>query len=435
MRLLIFIISLFVSLTASASPAIRVSKTTSLVDEEIAIEIKRVKPFQHVILHAETIDAAGETWSSEAVYCADERGRIRLAKNAPIDGSYSGIDGMGLFWSMKPESGADQHFKLPEEMTVTLSLIIDRAPVAGVALKRLKKNPEVRRFSIREKGIVGALFLPPSKKPLPVIVTLSGLQGGLSESKAQLLASHGFAVLALGYFGLDGLPADLENIPLEYFDTALRWVNAQPDLDGKRIGLFGFSRGAELALLLGSHFPDAMHAIVATSPSSLVFGAFDKKEVPAWTYQGKPLPLIPTPDRSKSGATDAGHPFHATPLVLKTLESSANRDAAAIPIEKIKCPLLIISGGDDQLWPAALFAKQIEERLKNTHSKIQFKHINYPKAGHQIGIPFLPSNPLYFHSVTNLWFSLGGSAEDDERASRDSWRKVIVFFQNKLSVK
>jgi hypothetical protein len=43
---------------------------------------------------------------------------------------------------------------------------------------------------------------------------------------APLLALHGYATLALAYFGLPGLPRGLVNIPLEYFGKAIAHVRA-----------------------------------------------------------------------------------------------------------------------------------------------------------------------------------------------------------------
>ncbi len=73
------------------------------------------------------------------------------------------------------------------------------------------------------------------------------------------------------------------------------------------------------------------------------------------------------------------------------------------------------------------------ERLKEKGSPIACTHLDYPKAGHSIGIPMQPaSGPLYYHPVGGLWFTMGGSEEDDEMASRDSWRKTVAFFQEEL---
>ncbi|MDI3409777.1 acyl-CoA thioester hydrolase/BAAT C-terminal domain-containing protein [Bacillus sonorensis] len=44
-------------------------------------------------------------------------------------------------------------------------------------------------------------------------------------------------------------------IPLEYFQKTLAWLLEQDGLNHERIGIFGRSKGGELALLIGSHFP------------------------------------------------------------------------------------------------------------------------------------------------------------------------------------
>ncbi|MFX9069660.1 hypothetical protein ABTN30_20420, partial [Acinetobacter baumannii] len=83
-------------------------------------------------------------------------------------------------------------------------------------ITRYLKAPDVTRIEIKEEnGLVGTLFLPQSKNRLPLIITLSGSNGGFSENRAKLLASNGFAVLALAYFGVPGLPPHLQEIPLE----------------------------------------------------------------------------------------------------------------------------------------------------------------------------------------------------------------------------
>jgi dienelactone hydrolase len=418
-----------------ASPSIRISKPDALIDEEIAIEIKGLRPFQRILLHAQTTDAEHVMWSSEAIFCSDQRGRVRLTKNAPLDGSYKGVDGMGLFWSMLSDKGAGTPFEIPDEMIVELDLIIDKQPIASRTIKRLRKSPEVKTFSVNEKGLVGKLFLPPSLHPLPVIITLNGANGGMGREKAELLASHGFAVFALAYFGFEGLPEKLENIPIEYFAKALQWVQAQPDLDDKRIGLFGISRGAELALLLGTHFPDKVRAIVAVAPSSVTFGALENTTIPAWVLEGKPInpyPILPRSNLPMVHGKDPDDPLEITPLIIKAMDQNPSFEEAAIPVEKIRCSLLLISGDDDKVWPAFLFASQIKQRLEEKKSKISMKHYHYLKAGHQIGIPFVPNPSLYYHPSSKLWFSTGGTPQDNAKASRDAWEKTLVFFQNKL---
>ena len=46
-----------------------------------------------------------------------------------------------------------------------------------------------------------------------------GSAGGLMEIRASLLASHGFAVLALPFFKYEDLPAGLEEVTFDYFEV------------------------------------------------------------------------------------------------------------------------------------------------------------------------------------------------------------------------
>ena len=73
-----------------------------------------------------------------------------------------------------------------------------------------------QRRLVEVEGLVGTLFCPNTSGPHPAVITLGGMGGGLREGGAEALASEGFAALALAYFGLEGLPRELVEIPLEY---------------------------------------------------------------------------------------------------------------------------------------------------------------------------------------------------------------------------
>ena len=57
-------------------------------------------------------------------------------------------------------------------------------------------------------SIKGTLFLPAGNGPFPAVISMYGglVQGQVVEERSALLASRGFASLALAYFGLEGLP-------------------------------------------------------------------------------------------------------------------------------------------------------------------------------------------------------------------------------------
>ena len=423
-------------------PSIEVNEEISLVDQETIIVVKNLKPKEIISVRAEAIDDANSRWFSSASFQTSEKGFVDLSQQSPLEGSYTGIDSMGLLWSMESEEGPHATFTTKnEQFAINLRVFRANQEITSKKIIRLLKSPEVEKREVRENGLVATLFLPSSDKPLPVIITLCGSNGGIGVGKSQLLASHGFAVFALGYFGLEGLPSILKNIPLEYFETAFSSIKSQPDLDGSHIGIYGGSRGGELALILGSRFPESVQAIVAAVPSSVIYGGGEfsliqhNSPVAAWIYRGKPIaPFAPEvlPDFSEI-KNDADHPFFETPCFLEGMKNKEAFNAAFIPVEKIKADLLFISGGDDQMWPSGVYANQIEERLSNQQSTIHWEHLHYPEAGHGITMPYLPESSLvYYHPIAKMWFSLGGTRAENHYACQDSWKKLITFFKKSL---
>ncbi len=287
----------------------------------------------------------------------------------------------------------------------------------------------MHRIPVQDFGLVGALYLPEKQGPHPFIITLGGFRGGINESRAEKLSSSGFAALSLAYFGTPGLPPSLQEIPLEYFDKAIDWAMRHPSIDPRRIALWGVSRGAELSLLLGSTFPAKFSAIAATVPTSAIYGSI-QSPAPAWVYRGRPLgPSAPFPG-VPSGALLGQTPESAlalTPFFLEGMKDKAAFAASQIPVEKIDCPLLLISAEDDQMWPSTLFAELIQERLQAKGSSISCVHLSYPRAGHGISST---EGVAELHPIAKIWFAFGGNPRDNERAKTDAWEKTVRFFSS-----
>ena len=63
------------------------------------------------------------------------------------------------------------------------------------------------------------MFAAVGPGPFPGVIDMFGTAGGLTEFRAALLASRGFAALALAYFAYEDLPAKFE-FNLEYFEVS-----------------------------------------------------------------------------------------------------------------------------------------------------------------------------------------------------------------------
>src|SRR5439155_22974365 len=88
---------------AALSPRIEATPRRALVDEPIAIRLLGLEPDRSVAVRARTQDDQGGVWSAQATFRTDAGGTVDLRAQAPLSGSYDGVEPMGLFWSMTPQ--------------------------------------------------------------------------------------------------------------------------------------------------------------------------------------------------------------------------------------------------------------------------------------------------------------------------------------------
>jgi dienelactone hydrolase len=359
-------------------------------------------------------------WTADATFTADRGGRIDLTRMAPVRGSYRDVDAMGLFWSAEraktsspaAASGEDDESSSPEIWSLTAE--IGNAIVARASVRRRAVAADVRVTPVRADGLVGVFYEPPGDGRHPAVLVLGGSGGGIPPAlgPAGGLASRGYAVLALAYFGVEPLPRALSNIPLEYFGTALRWLAGQPSVDAGRIGVLGASRGGELALLLGVVYP-SIRSVVAYMPSNVVWrGCCDLSTAVAWTVAGRPIAMMPPPGRRL--ATDV--------------------ERAEIHVEKIHGAVLLISGKDDGVWESAPMADKIAVRLKRGDFPYPFQSLTYDHAGHSITRPYESTMNLNGrrHPLTGRVVHAGGTPAGTAKAREESWRQMLGFVDRHL---
>jgi dienelactone hydrolase len=282
---------------------------------------------------------------------------------------------------------------------------------------------------VRADGLVATYLRAKGEDVRPALIVVGGSQGGLPEALAYKFAERGWATLAVAYFGAEGLPPSLANIPIEYGDRAIAWLQRQPFVDTGLLGIVGVSRGSEFALLLAARNP-ALKRVVAYSPSHVVWGPVGSTNDPAvsaWTTGGQPLPHVPharPPDYSAK-------PYRGTPDFLADLRQSAAVQAAAIPVEKIRGDILLISGDDDQMWPASFMARQITRRLEARQHAHRAEHLSFPGAGHLLSPDSDPAL-LEGRHPTGMEVAFGGSAAANREAQRKSWAAVLDFLRAPL---
>ena len=419
---------------ASGTP----TKTTGMLwTDPLDVKLAGLPPHTDVTVRARFVGVG-----SESVFTSAADGTLDLATAAPKHGSYAGADADGIVWSMTPGASPSDKGADPYALRVTAS--VGDTQVGSGSLARYAGSKNVACKNVSANGLVGYYCAPTKGPARGGIVAFGGSEGGLDTGQglAMYYSALGYPTLGLAYFGAPGVPAQLSEIPLEYFGKAFDWLEAQPGVLPGKLLVNGGSRGGELALLLGATFP-RVTAVVAHVPSAFAWGAptpDGSKEVASWTYGGQPLPWVPylagsvkqvkEPDGTVASAyaqefLDSIHA--AAPAVL---------DAAEARVELTRGPVMMIAGEDDQVWASCELAEFAWIRLVSYgHTKTYEDEFQcYPKAGHNVTAfsVGLPTTSSAYAADQGETLALGGTPVGIAHAARDSDNRVRAFLAKNL---
>jgi carboxymethylenebutenolidase len=163
-------------------------------------------------------------------------------------------------------------------LTVVVSFALLVAPVGAETIKE-----STDCFLVDGKAIPVECFAPGGEGVYPAVLLLHG-SDGMKDSPiyryyAGILARHGYVALIVHYFERTGTkridPKDInDRLFRAWMDAVRRGVlhaAGLPEVDGKRIGLLGFSLGAYLSLAVGGQGDLSIAAVVD------LFGGLPKK--------------------------------------------------------------------------------------------------------------------------------------------------------------
>lgn len=247
------------------------------------------------------------------------------------------------------------------------------------------------------------------------MLVLSGSSGRIERDRAQLLARAGATALTHQWFSGPGQPMAINEYPLERFGWGVGVLAAQCD----RVILMGSSKTAEGFLLYAVDDP-RVDAVVALSPSHVAWANLGAGADGAlrpcrssWTRGGVSVPFVPYDDDIEVH----GEPPVFAPMYRQSLVTFHDQvEAARIPVERFVGEVLLMAGGDDQLWPSLDFAGEIERR--RAAYGLATTVVTHPAAGHRVTFP----GEALVHGGASM--ARGGTPSASRSLGRLAWPHV-----------
>ncbi|HWU32574.1 MAG TPA: acyl-CoA thioester hydrolase/BAAT C-terminal domain-containing protein, partial [Marmoricola sp.] len=134
-----------------------------------------------------------------------------------------------------------------------------------------------------------------------------------------------------------------------------------------------------------------------------------------WTRDGDPLPHVPF---IEDWQPDTHPPAYVDFYRLCRERFPASVEQASIPVERIPQVVLVV-GGDDQVWPSELHANAIADRRASygQQTTIVFEQ----NAGHRA---LLPGEPAI---EAGMVMQRGGSEPTDRHLGGEAWPHIIAM--------
>uniref|UniRef100_A0A3Q3XLP2 Uncharacterized protein n=1 Tax=Mola mola TaxID=94237 RepID=A0A3Q3XLP2_MOLML len=374
-----------------------VRPSRGLLDEKFAVLVQNVPPGFQLTVHARHKCEDGHSWEAFGHYTADASGTVNGVKLSA-----------GTFWKLVMElygSAVEMrkmNVQTPMEVTVSAypghqtEGFADQVPLAGVVVERW--------------------YMAPGPGPFPGLLDVWGGGGRLVEYRAALLASHGFAALALDYLTPKVTMGTGKMVGNDYFEKAYRILETHPQVIGSRIGMLGLSFGTSVSLKMAVFSQVIkLRCVVCISGSHVqpVDGTLEQ----IMTYFNQNVEKTRINEDNHVIWRDLLLPI-PTDLTLK------------VDVGRLQIPLLLVVGEDDQNWPA--YESAMDEMMERAGNSHLLTVLSYPNTGHLIEPPYSPHFRVSIFKTIHVMVLWGGETMAHSHAQEDAWRKILVFLRENL---
>ncbi|KAF7702066.1 hypothetical protein HF521_001349 [Silurus meridionalis] len=363
---------------AGSLPLLSVRPIRCMVDERFEVRVQDLQPGFRVTLHALLQSEDGDFWEAFGHYVSDETGHVTVSKDPSLGGSYEGVEPMGLLWSMKPIPGSRTGLRF-RKTDVYTPMDVHISVYEDHLTEGFREKPPI------------ALAVTQRWYTAPGIQRVNVTDKGL-EAAIYIPPGPGPFPAVLDLWGGGGGLVEYRSALLAsrgYVALALEYIG-RVDADGN-------------SYKVDKNYFEAAFTVLKEHPQV-------------------------SPER----IAILGLSFGVSVTLGMVVYSSV------IKMGRIKCPILLIVGEDDQNWPASESAEDMKLMMEHGGNRHLLTVLSYPGAGHLIEPPYSPhcraSNfMLTQHEVrTKVVVLWGGQTEPHSRAQEDSWHKTLAFLEQHL---
>lgn len=284
-------------------------------------------------------------------------------------------------------------------------------------------------FRMKTDGFHGELFCPVRDRyPGKVLICFSGSDGKFEVTRllAAVFQSRGLTVLALAYVMEEGLPENFFHVPIDPLEAAAKRLH---DMGYEKVGLWGISKGAELALTAGSLLPGLVNAVAAVAPINTVCQGFTKQKGIAimpgstWTFHGEEVPYTGFGLKKFPTGQVLRESFRAREITMFSLYLPVVENpepAAEIHVENITGSILLLSSKMDTMWSSEAASEKIMKRLRIHNFPYPYRHLSYDCGSHMFV-------PVDLRMLKFFRGDRGKYKESGRKARMDSLEKTLEF--------
>ena len=223
-----------------------------------------------------------------------------------------------------------------------------------------------------------------SKQKYPIIFLLGGYEGGWKEdAHVHKLQKLGYHIVSIAFYDKAGFSNNLANINIDEIKKIMDSYKRYSSVDASSVGIIGQGKGAELALLMASYYPDIKMVVGMSTPHvSFQSSRATLATEPSWIYKGEEVPYVAYPKLSLTSIQTVFRLMRRKVNDFRDIHEVALKDKEAvekarIKVENINGDIFLVSLKSDGMWNSVFMGEEIVKRLKNKGFKHNYEHKSY----------------------------------------------------------